>query len=401
MTTEQFLRLADKAVLAFIIASVGAIVFSTITLDGVVYSEEGAVGADFLAFYAAGEFTVAGEALSAYDPYALNEAVKRRAPVENPGLTWQYPPAVFFLSAALTILPYKASYLVWMTLGWIALASAFYTIGVRGRTLRLVVLSPLCLIVFMLGQLSFLTAALLMLAAYDPKKRWLIAGIAAGLLTVKPQLGLLLPIAYIAVGAWRTIAVAVMATIIVHGLSFLVFGLEGWRTFLEAALRLNTDFINIGSYAPPMNMTTLFSQLRLLGVSSTVALPIQHIAALGICIAIWSVWCSKPDREDAHLAKCAVLCAGAILTTPYAYFYEMAALLPAAYYLGRRAGDWTSPLGLGLIAGWAAMANHHLIPDEPLQLPFLISAAAFSSALALAMGVQLNERRMQKSCVPQ
>lgn len=393
MTTEQFLRLADKLVLAFMAASVGLIIFSAMSADGIVYGEQGVVGADFLAFYTAGEFTATGDALNAYDPRALDEAVKTRAPVENPGLTWQYPPTVFFLTAVLALLPYKASYFLWMGLTWAALAAAFYSIGVRGRSLRLLVLSPFCLVAIIVGQLSLLTAALLILAAYKPNSRWIVAGLAAGLLTVKPQLGLLLPIAYIAVGAWRTIAVAAVTALIIHAPSLLVFGVDGWRAFFTAALRLNTDIINTGSYAPPGNMTTLFSQLRLFGLPPSIASPIQHLAALLIAIATWRVWRDKANDDDAALAKCAVLCAGAILASPYAYIYEMTALLPAALYLATRAEGWKTPLSLSMIAAWILSANHHLTPDDLLQIPFLISAAAFVATVFFALGVQLHWRR--------
>lgn len=388
MTTERFLRLADILAVTFTAVFIAVLVIRAVQLDGVLVSEKGVVGGDFLAFYTAGEFTAAGDALGAYDQNKFDAALKARAPAEQIGMMWQYPPTAFFLTAALTVVPYKVSYFLWMALSWAGLAAALHSIGVRGRNLRLLALSPFCLLVVMLGQISLLTAALLALAAYNPKSRWIVAGLAAGLLTIKPQLGLLLPIAYVAIGAWRTIAVAAVTALILHTPSLLVFGLEGWREFLMAVQRLNTDVVGSGLNTPPGNMTTLFSQLRLVGVPSSIAAPVQYFAAILIAVATWRVWRIDHKNEDAALAKCAVLCAGAILASPYAYIYEMAALLPAGFYLARRAEDWTTPLGICLIAAWAAMANQHLIPDAPLQLPFLISGAAFILCVTSALGIQ-------------
>lgn len=400
MTTEQFLRLADKLAIVFAIIFVGFIALNAMRADGVVLGERGVVGGDFLAFYTAGEFAAAGDALSAYDQSQFDAKLKERAPLDQIGMMWQYPPTAFFLTAALTVAPYKASYLLWMALTWAALAAALHSMGVRGRALRLLVLSPFCLLVVMLGQISLLTGAMLALAAYKPKSRWIVAGLAAGLLTVKPQLGLLLPIAYVAVGAWRTIAVAAVTALIIHTPSLLVFGIEGWREFLTAVQRLNTDVVGSGVNTPAANMTTLFSQLRLLGVPSSIAAPVQYVAALLIAIATWRVWrmdVKGIDNNDMALAKCAVLCAGAILASPYAYIYEMAALLPAGLYLARRAEGWTTPLGVCLIAAWAAIANQHLIPDAPLQLPFLVSGAAFILCVALAHNFQITRRMTANS----
>lgn len=379
MTRDAFLRLADRLTVAYGAAFVCAALFVTLTTQGLVFGAKGVIGADFLAFYTAGEFAASGEALRAYDQAAFDAALKARAPLEHLGLMWQYPPTVFFLTAALTLLPFKASYLLWLAVGWTAQTLAIRHLGFRGRALRLLALSPLAVPVIVSGQISFLTGATLSLAAYEPKSRWLVAGIAAGFLTIKPQLGLLIPLAYLAFGAWRAILVAAATALVVHAPSFLVFGLDGWRDFFMAVARLNADVTGGAINTPPEGMATLFGQLRVLGVPSVIAVPLQYGFAACVAVCVFLVWRSRVDA----LAKAAALCAGAILASPYAYGYEMTALILPAAFLSARAPGLLSRNALFLAGAWSALILARVLPEDfPLQASFAITASAFALILA-------------------
>ena len=381
VTKDAIIRLADRAFVIFAVIYVGAIAFVALSVDGVVFSQSGVIGGDFLAFYTAGEFALSGNALGAYDQSLFDASLKSHAPLDRLGMMWQYPPTMFFITAPFALLPYKFSYLAWCLAGWSALYLALRSVGFRDRNLRLLALSPLCLFVFDNGQISLVTAALLILASYAPKRRWLIAGIAAGLLTIKPQLGILLPLAFAAVGAWRTILVAAITAILLHMPSMLIFGAEGWRDFIFAVARLNTDFTGQGALTPPQNMTTLFGQLRVLGAPADVALHAQYAAAAAIAASVVIVW----KRQGSALSKSAILCAGAILAAPYAYGYEMAALLIPAVVIVKAAQWPTSRLSIYIVACWGLLIlGPSIIGDSPINLPFVISASAFAVTLGLS-----------------
>src|SRR5271155_2432699 len=78
------------------------------------------------------------------------------------------------------------------------------------------------------GQNGFLTAALIGGSLVFLERRPLLAGICLGLLTYKPQFGLLFPVILIADRRWLTIAVAALVAIALAALSWLAFGSASW-----------------------------------------------------------------------------------------------------------------------------------------------------------------------------
>ncbi|WP_375204472.1 glycosyltransferase family 87 protein [Hyphococcus sp.] len=378
MTQQAFLNMAVRLTLVYAALFCGTLIVGAVITPGLVVSETGVIGGDFLAFYTAGDFALNGNALAAYDFAAFDASLKERAPLEALGMMWQYPPTMFFIAAPFALLPYKASYLLWCAMGWGALLWSLRALQFRGHAFWLMGFSVLCVNVVDNGQISLVTAALLFLSVYDPKRRWLVAGAAAGLLTIKPQLGLLLPLAFMAAGAWRTIAVAAATAMLFHMPSVLVFGFEGWGEFLEAAARLNADVVGPGLHTPPQGMTTLFGQLRALGAPAAPAVAAQYGLAVAIMIVVGLVW----RRSEDALGKAALLCAGAVLASPYAYAYEMAVLILPAAYLARQAADYRAPEALWVMGGAILMMVAAALPPPPgLQIAFVISAAAFVMTL--------------------
>lgn len=376
MDSDRFIRFADRASMVYAASFFLTIVATTFLTDGVATGARGVVGGDFLAFYTAGEFALRGEAAAAYDFASFDAALKTRAPLEAIGMMWQYPPAMFFIAAPFALLPYKAAFIAWTLAGWAVLAWALRQIGFRGETFRILLFSSLTVSILGHGQISAMTAGLLFLAAYDPKRRWLVAGLAAGLLTIKPQLGLLLPFAFLAVGAWRTIAVACITAALLHAVSFLAVGADGWSAFFDAALRFKDEFAGAAALTPPRGMTTVFGQLKLMGVSGAAAMQAQVAALVVLAAMTIVIW----RRSIDPLAKAAFIGAGAIIAAPYAYGYEMTALLLAGVVLARRAQTPRSALGTTLIALWLVIAARPLVGElAMLNTAFLIAVSVLAT----------------------
>lgn len=376
MDSDRFIRFADRASMVYAASFFLTIAATTFLTSGVAIGARGVVGGDFLAFYTAGEFALRGAAAAAYDFASFDAALKTRAPLEAIGMMWQYPPAMFFIAAPFALLPYKAAFIAWTLAGWTVLGWALRHIGFRGETFRILLFSSLTVSILGHGQISAMTAGLLFLAAYEPKKRWLVAGLAAGLLTLKPQLGLLLPFAFLAVGAWRTIAVACVTTVMLHAASFLVVGADGWSAFFDAALRFKDEFAGAAALTPPRGMTTVFGQLKLMGVSGNAAMQAQ-IATFAVLAAMTVVIWRRPVDP---LAKAAFIGAGAIVAAPYAYGYEMTTLLLAGVVLAQRAQTPRSVLGATLIALWLVIAARPLIGElAMLNTAFLIAIGVLAT----------------------
>lgn len=113
---------------------------------------------------------------------------------------WHYPPVFLFVAAALATLPYTTAYVLWTFGTFPAYLVAVRAIVGERSGYFLAAAFPAVLCNFIVGQNGFLTAALLggglLLLAEAP----ILGGVCLGLLTFKPHLGLLVPIALIASG---------------------------------------------------------------------------------------------------------------------------------------------------------------------------------------------------------
>lgn len=376
MNSAQFISFADRASVTYAAAFFCTIVATTFLADGLVIGARGIVGGDFLAFFTAGEMALQSAAASAYDFAAFDENLKARAPLGAIGMMWQYPPAMFFVTAPFALLPYKIAFILWVVAGWSVLGWSLHRIGFRGATFRILLCSSLAVSIPSHGQIAAATAGLLFLAAYDPKRRWLTAGIAAGILTIKPQLGLLLPFAYLAIGAWRAILVACVAAAVLHGAAFVIFGVDGWTAFFDALLNFRNEFAGAAALTPPRGMTTVFGQLKLMGLSGETAMHGQLAATAILAAMTVVVWRKAQDP----LARAAFLGVAAIIAAPYAYGYEMVALTLAGAYLARFAPTPTSAISVALIAVWLLVAARPFAGElATINTAFLISVGALAS----------------------
>ena len=360
---------------------------ASLVTQGLEIAPGAVIGGDYLAFYSASDLVLQGRALDAYDQAAFEAALQSHLASDNLGLLWQYPPVLFFLIAPLALLPYKLSYWLWMfaTAAILALALRRLTRDVQPQssasnlTLWVLMASPIIVGVFVNGQISLLTTALLVTAAYRPKAHWMLAGVCAGLLTIKPQLGVIIPFAYLAIGAWRTIGVAALVAIAIHGLSAIVFGAESFPAFLSALDRIQTQVATGGADTPPYAMTTLFAQLRIWGIFGTPALWAHIAFAVTIIAFVTWQWRAQSSEDNHSLYLAALLCASAILITPYAYAYELAALAPAGLWIACAPNRWKSMAAVILIAFWLTLTLRRVIPsDFVLSLSFLVAMGAFA-----------------------
>ncbi len=191
---------------------------------------------DFVNVVAAGRLALEGKAASAYDWPLLKEAEVRAIGHDFDNYYgWHYPPTFLFVAAAFATLPYLAAAIAWLVTSLAAYVAAM--IGILGdtfgrRTGALVALGfPAGLWNVTAGQNRFLTAALIGGTLGLLERHPVFAGICLGLLTYKPQFGLLFPLVLIADRRWLTIAVAAAVAIGLAALSWLAFGTASWTAF--------------------------------------------------------------------------------------------------------------------------------------------------------------------------
>ena len=309
------------------------------------------VGGDFVAFWGSARAVMDGLAADIYQPAAYEAYLMENAmPRERFGLTWQYPPTYDFFILPLALLPFMPGYVLW-TGGTFAmfLATMRGSLKLPWTGVLLIAAIPVCFNAVITGQNGFLTATLLVVAAAMPDKRPVLAGICAGLLTFKPQLGVLLPFAYLAAGCWRAFFTASVTAVLLFAASVGVFGWETWEAFFQGIAGVG-DGVSRSIY-PLQKMPTVFAALAKSGVPREAAMALQLVSLILAAGLVSWTWRRIRDTE----MRAAILCACVFLCTPYAYYYEMTILVFPAAVLVRRAmqSGMMKLEEVGLIALWA------------------------------------------------
>lgn len=333
------------------------------------------VGGDYAIFRQAAILAADGTPAAAYDAPAFVRILEQAFPKAGPmGVTWQYPPTMFFLIAPLAWLPFLWGYVLWEAMLLVPFAASVVALETKGRDLVFVFASPVVVHAVITGQTGMLTGGLLLLGAlYASSAPW-IAGIAIGLLTMKPQFGVLIPVALLASRSWRTIAIATGTALVLAALSVSSYGSENWVAFIDA-VRGHGGRMQTGVF-PVAKLVTPFGAARMLGLGSEAALIGQAACSLLLAAYVYRVWRRVPDRD----ARAAVLVAAAPLATPYAFFYETAILVLPALLLVRlaRRDGWLPLEPLCLAVVWVTaffMPGPEQVPG--LSLSFLLVAIVF------------------------
>lgn len=280
------------------------------------------IGRDFINAWAGPRLAFSGQLDTLFDLKAYHAAIGTLFGSPLPFHNWSYPPFTLLLLGPLGQLPYFVALAVW-TIGLFA-AFAGVTLscvprGQRRHALLMLALAPACLINAVGGQNGFLTGALLLGGLLALDRRPVLAGILFGLLTYKPQLGLVLPPVLIALGAWRTIAAACTTTLALVGASILAFGLDPWRHNLGETSAYLYGLLDAFDGFYQFMMASVFAGARTFGLSMGAAWGLQLLVAVpALAATVWAVRRTRDRVQRASLVATAVP-----LLTPYAFNYDL------------------------------------------------------------------------------
>jgi arabinofuranan 3-O-arabinosyltransferase len=295
------------------------------------------VPSDFVNVWAAGRLALAGHAAAAYD-WPTQKLIEDSA-VGHPfdgHYPWAYPPPFLFVATALAMLPYATAYAVWLFATFPAYLVAIRAIVGDRIGYLLAAAFPAVLSNFIVGQNGFLTAGLVGGTLVLLERQPICAGALLGLLTLKPHLGLLFPVALAASGRWRAFVTAGVVAALMAAASWLAFGSASWQAF-HAGLGQSSQAFLTNDQADWSKLQTAFGLVRTLGGSEALAWTAQIAVALAAAAAIAALWRSRAPYE----IKAAALGTAALLATPYLYTYDLVILaVPLAFLfrLGRERG---------------------------------------------------------------
>ena len=285
---------------------------------------------DFAAWWAGGLQALHANPAALYDP---GEFDKIQAALFRPGeavyLNWpSYPPTFFLILAPLALMPYGYAFIVWDAATLLGCVAVVYLIVRRTPAIALALASPFTAWNFIAAQNGFLTGSLLGLSLWFLDRRPVVAGIFIGCLTYKPQYGILFPIALVASRQWRAIVSASVTAALLALTSIVLFGIEAWVAFPEGFLVQGNLSLGAGPDSNWGYLQTVYGLIRNLHGSARVAWFAQGLTTLTTAMIVWIVWRSRAR----YALKAATLSAAALIATPYAFAYDMAAIaVPAAF----------------------------------------------------------------------
>lgn len=324
-------RIRRIAVIYFIVtlASLAALLA---TSDGFRDQMGRPLGTDFMAFHVAGSVALAEGGAAAFDAEKQYARHQQLLGEEQPDFwPYLYPPSFLFVAMVLAAMPYLAGWLIWMGVTLGAYVAAMRTIMPGGFAVFLAVAFPAVYSNFLHGQNGFLIAALFAgaLGALSGK-RMILAGVLFGLISIKPQYGLLIPLALAAAGQWRAFAGAAASVIALAALPTIAFGVDVWTGFFETMRLARIEVMETGAIGFE-KIQSAFAQARMLGAPIPFAYAIQAVTSIAAGAMVLRLWRGRAHDD----VKGAGLVIASALATPYAVDYDLVILAPAMALLIR------------------------------------------------------------------
>jgi arabinofuranan 3-O-arabinosyltransferase len=295
------------------------------------------VPTDFVNVWAAGKLVLDGHPALAYDWDIQKQVELALLGQDFPGyFAWHYPPPFLFVASFLAQFPYAVAFIGWMAASLIPYL--FVMRGIIGRPFgwMFAIAFPMVFNNTLVGQNGFLTAALIGATLYLLPVRPILAGICLGLLSYKPQYGLLFPIVLIAASQWRAFISAGVTVAALAFVSWLAFGTESWKAFFHWMPVFSQAFLTEGK-ATWWKIQSIFSLVRYFGGTEALAWAFQWVLTASVATVLVLMWRSRVP----YTLKAAALAVGTLLTTPYLFMYDMMVLaIPVAFLvrIGLRSG---------------------------------------------------------------
>lgn len=352
------------------------LIFSAIaTIEFWQYAKlEGPAYSDFFGLWSWSRF-VATEGTSAlYDPAAMHRFQQALDPLyADQHYPFLYPPTYLLFIWPLAHLPLAAARIVWSAATLAAFLFALSGTRWHPRLLVAGVVAPATVLCLICGQNGLLTAALMIGGLRCAASRPLIAGVLLGLLTYKPHLAALIPIALVTARLWPTLCVAAATAALCVVASSLSFGGETWAAWFGAQqASWTTVDAFIGAHLTMI--PTAGAALRQVGLESSLVLAGQSLATIGAAGALWIAWRRGPSTRSLAAVPVA-----ALMATPYAFLYDLPMVSGAALLA---LADGTPPLAVAFLG--SALLLPQLMFD--LQSPGRAGAGADPAVAARADG---------------
>ncbi|CAN7679868.1 DUF2029 domain-containing protein [Trinickia sp. LjRoot230] len=339
---------------------------------------------DFLPFWSASHLALSGHAVDAYNLIAL-EKIETAAIAHPVGiLPWLYPPTFLLVVYPFALLPWKIAAALFLGGTYLLFAKAMHTIVPRKETIFLALAFPGAALVEVSGQNGLLTAALAAFGLALLARRPVIAGICLGILSVKPQLAVLIPLALLCSRSWRALAAFGIVAVAMLLVSVMAFGTDTLAAFIHN-MGMAAGYVESGR-AALARIPSAFSLVKLAHGTSLLASVAQGLSLVFAAATVCYAW----YRSAPHALRAATLACASLMVSPYLYDYDLTWLgVVIAWYAsyamerGWKPGEreWLIVLWLMPLAGILVVTRIHF---QFMPLVFAMTLALLSRRIWMA-----------------
>lgn len=333
---------------------------------------------DLAPLWAAARLGVHGHGISAWHFPSLFVVEKLAIPTMSAAdglLPWLYPPTMLLFVLPLGLLPYLLAQVLWLGATYALFAATIRATVQRDAALLCALAFPGAFLAVLVGQTSLLTATLAGCGLLMLNRRPVFAGICFGMLTMKPQMAVLFPLALLCAGQWR--ALTAWAATIIGGvtLSTLMFGVDSWVAFAHG---LHDAYQIVGAgHARLGRMPTVFALAILAGWPACIARGLQLLSAAAAAIAVVYAW----RGACSYALRAATLACACLIVSPYLYDYDLTwyGLVIAWYARYAWTHGWRRFDREWLMLMWATpLAGLAIVTHLPFQFMPLVTLASLA-----------------------
>ncbi|CAG1012736.1 MAG: DUF2029 domain-containing protein [Rhizobiaceae bacterium] len=349
----------------------------------------GIANKDFVNYWMAGHLVREGRVMDLFGPHPvyfahLTEAFGAGFPWHN----WSYPPHYLLLVWPLGFFTYEVAMGVFLAATGALFLLALRNFAREAGPMVWVAAGPFIAHNFWAAQNGYFSAALGLSALALRERRPVLAGVLLGVLTVKPQLGLLFPFLLIAERRWSMIASAALTTVALVGASAAIFGVEAWKGYLDEVVPYQALVMRALEGTFLAMMPSPFGALRSWQFGADIALPLHLLVAVPVALAtIVAFFRVADDRTRTVLFLLATF-----IVTPYALSYDLGMLVAALALLATDGPDGSSARVRAALLAVAMLLPVLMIPLGNVGFPPAPVVLLAVYALALAEAAAANRK---------
>jgi alpha-1,2-mannosyltransferase len=305
--------------------------------DGSIGDDYHLIGRDFVNIWQGGKLAEAGEVERVYNREAYRASLEKTAGLKGI-YTFSYPPHMLAMSVPFGRLSYLAALMTWtiLTFGLFWHAARPWLADVALPSWSVFVL-PGTVVNLWAGHFGFLIGALVLYGWRNAGNVPLKSGVAFAAMTVKPHLGVLVPLLLVAKKQWHVVVFSAVLSVLFFIISAALFGIDAWMIWLKSTLPYQSSLI--GTHESGMGfllmMPTVERLASALGLNTGSGFVMQFsfaLAALGLLGHAW-----HQGVEIRELGLLSIL--ATFLVLPYVFNYDMVAfdiviLVMTARYAG-------------------------------------------------------------------